>query len=104
MLTQMGGVFNLKTDTNYLNQQEMTLKFGNDFDYDVTDINNKVLIEAPTTFNGSTKLDTNEILLDGKKDFVLAVDFERGENSNATMFQCYNNNSGAGFRVNCESN
>jgi hypothetical protein len=104
MLTQMGGVFNLKTDTEYLNQQEMTLKFGNDFNYDVTDINNKVLIETPMTFNGSTKLDTNEILLHGKKDFVLAVDFERGENSNATMFQCYNNNSGAGFRVNCDSN
>lgn len=104
MLTQMGGVFNVKTDTDYLNQQEMTLKFGNDFNYDTTDINSKVLIETPMVFNGSNKLDTNELLLDGKKDFVLAVDFTRGENSNATILQCYNNSSGAGFRVNCDSN
>jgi hypothetical protein len=76
------------------------LQLGNDFDYDSTDIGSKVLTENYELL-GEQRLDTNELLLDGKKDFVLAVDFERDENGNATIFQCHNTESGTGFRVNC---
>lgn len=105
MLTQTAGnYFQLNNDTNYLSQKEITIPFGNDFEFNSTDVNSKILVESPLNLTGSNRLDTNEILLDGKKDFVLAVDFERGTNDNATIFQCYNTSSGTGFRVNCLTN
>ena len=107
MLTKTAGVlFNLGTDTEYLAQKEIDIPFGNDFVYETEDIDNKVLIESPMVFNGtSSRLDTYEILMDGKKDFVLAVDFRRDPfNTNTTMFQSYNPSSSAGFRVNCTDN
>ena len=96
-----GSILDIKA-TGYPLSKEFILPFGNDYVYDTNDIDNKVLIAEKKDFNGSTdRIDTGELLLDGKKDFVLAVDFKRESDAGGgTLFQCYSMSEN-GFRLNC---
>ena len=83
---------------------------GHDYHYDDLESSGKIVtlvdVENPRTFSGSDGdyYDTGINLLSEDRDFVLAVDYEyaSGNNNNAVLMDCFDQNNERGFRLQYE--
>ena len=85
---------------NYVDLKDsISVTFGNDINYE--DVEEKVLIEEPVVFSGSNQIDTETLLFDEDKDFVLAIDYvlASGNSNGNVLAQCYSDNGMSGFRL-----
>lgn len=78
---------------------EVSFNVGMDYNYD--DIESYLLIEEKTSFNGSQYIDTEIKLFEEDKDFVLAIDYEflEGTEANSVLAQCFQSNGSNGFKL-----
>ena len=78
---------------------ELSITVGMDYDYD--DIESEVLISEKTSFNGSQHIDTGIKLFEEDRDFVLAMDYEflDGTEANSVLAQCFQSNGSNGFKL-----
>ena len=90
----------LGLENTYVESQDsIAVSFGNDLQY--SDIEEEVIIDTPTVFNGTNYLDTGKALLSEDREFVLAIDYTMSGSSdnNAVLAQCYSYYDGSGFRL-----
>lgn len=80
-------------------KDSISFNMGNDYTFE--NIEERPLITEKTVFTGKNYVDTGINLLDTDKNWVLAMDFEWGqENSNnAVIAQCYQGDGSNGFKV-----
>jgi hypothetical protein len=94
------GVAGTLSVSDYIDPKDsLTIQLGSDVSY--SNIDEKVLIETTTVFNGTNHVDTNINLLSEDRDFVLAIDYKMGSGnaSNAVLAQCFSGLDTSGFRL-----
>ena len=76
-----------------------SITVGNDIDYD--DIESELIISEKMAFNGKNYYDSGIQLFDEDKDFVLAIDYEFGDENtlNKVLAQCFKSNGSNGFKL-----
>ena len=97
---ELYGMLKVGVESNYLTAKDpITIQLGNDYSYE--DVEEKLLIDSKTEFNGKNYVDTNVKLLDEDRDFVLAIDykFDKTSKNNDTLAQCFQSNGMNGFRL-----
>jgi hypothetical protein len=76
----------------------ITIHMGNDVNY--ADIEDKVLIEDMTVFNGTNYVDTGIKLFSEDRSFVLAIDYKMNTNANGSVLaQCFSGLDTSGFKL-----
>lgn len=77
----------------------LTIRLGHDYSYD--DVQETVLIEEKTVFDGTNHIDTGLSLMEEDRDFVLALDyvFDSASAANSVLAQCYQSDGSEGFRL-----
>ena len=79
-------------------KDSIIIPLGNDFSYD--DVEEVVLIDEETVFDGSNKIDTGIDLMSEDRDFVVAIEYKMGENNNnAVLAQCFADFDSSGFKL-----
>ena len=80
-------------------KDSIKIQLGNDFTY--SDVEEVVLIDKETVFNGTNHIDTNINLLSEDRDFVLAIDYkmDSGNTSNSVLAQCFSGRDTSGFKL-----
>ena len=80
-------------------KDSISFNMGNDYTFE--NISERTLIAEKTVFTGKNYVDTGINLLDTDKDWVLAMDFEWGQENtnNAVIAQCYQGDGSNGFKV-----
>ncbi len=87
-------------ETTVLHDKDhLSIELGHDYSY--SDIEEHVLIDKKTVFNGSNYVDTELKLFEKDRDFVLAIDFsfDTTNSNNAVLAQCFQTNGMDGFKL-----
>ena len=81
----------------------VSFTLGHDYSYD--DVESVDIITETTTFTGKNYIDTGIQLLNEDRDFILAIDYEfaEGNESNATLMECFQANGSSGFKLSYSS-
>jgi hypothetical protein len=91
----------LGVSSTYVESKDaITITLGNDVDY--ADIDQQVLIDKETVFNGrNTYVDTGIQLFDEDKDFVIAIDysFDKASANGSVLAGCYDDMDSEGFML-----
>lgn len=92
-MTQLG------LESQYVEPKDaISMVLGSDFTY--SDVEQEVLIDTETVFDGTNYIDTGINLLAEDRSFVFAMDYEMTSGtSDATLMQCYSNLWTKGIRV-----
>lgn len=80
-------------------KDSLGLKLGNDYSFD--DIEEYEVIASDMKFDGTNYFDTELPMLNGDRDFTIAIDFEfsGGNSAGATLAQCFQSDGSNGFRL-----
>lgn len=87
-------------ESTILNDKDyLSIELGHDYSY--SDIEEHVLINKKTVFNGTNYVDTELSLFEEDRDFVMAIDFmfDQNNSNNAVLAQCFQTNGMDGFRL-----
>lgn len=87
-------------ESTILNDKDpLSIELGHDYSY--SDIEEHVLINKKTVFNGTNHVDTGVSLFEKDRDFVMAIDFvfDQNNTNNAVLAQCFQTNGMDGFRL-----
>lgn len=87
-------------ESTVLNDKDsLSIELGHDYSY--SDIEEHVLIDKKTVFNGTNHVDTELSLFEEDRDFVMAIDFmfDQNNSNNAVLAQCFQTNGMDGFRL-----
>ena len=87
-------------ESTVLNDKDsLSIELGHDYSY--SDIEEHVLINEKTVFNGTNHVDTDLSLFEEDRDFVMAIDFmfDQNNSNNAVLAQCFQTNGMDGFRL-----
>lgn len=89
----------LGLESQYVESKDaISIVLGSDFTYG--DVEQEVLIDTKTTFDGTNYIDTGINLLAEDRSFVFAMDYEMTSGANeATLMQCYSSLWSSGIRV-----
>lgn len=78
-----------------------TFSFTMGYDVDYNDIEQQVIINEKTHFDGTNCVETGISLFDEDRDFVIAIDYKMNSDtaSDGVLWQCYQNSNNNGIRL-----